>query len=96
MASRPSRAYSISGLLRASQRRLAPAFETIDINGWLISWAMEAVSWPTVVARATRARSAWALRSASSALRRVVTSVTVPTYSSVSPSVTSGLPIPST
>ena len=63
---------------RLSQRRLAPAFETIDISGWLISCTSREVSCPTVVARETRARSACATRIASSAARWLVMSVMMP------------------
>ena len=78
ISSSPSRTFSSRAGSRLSQRRLAPAFETIDISGWLISCAIEEVSCPTVVARETRARSACATRIASSAARWLVMSVMMP------------------
>src|SRR5262249_28530800 len=54
----------------ASKRTQAWPLVTMAASGWLISWAMEVVSSPIVVRRATRARSAWAVRTASSACWR--------------------------
>src|SRR5262249_37204031 len=54
----------------ASQRRQALALLTMAPSGWLISWAIEAVSSPNVVSRAIWASSAWVWRTASSACWR--------------------------
>src|SRR6266851_3606999 len=76
------RASSRSGLPRSSQRRQATAALTTAASGWFTSWAIEAVSSPSVVTRVTWASSACALRSVSSACLRSVRSSTKATPSS--------------
>jgi hypothetical protein len=48
---------SMSGVVRDSQRSPALAFAAMAANGWLISWAIEAVIAHIVVSRETRASS---------------------------------------
>src|SRR6266481_4246877 len=61
------RALSIRGTSRSSHRRHASPNVTTVASGWFTSWAMEAVSSPSVVTRVTRASSASASRRASEA-----------------------------
>ena len=70
------RAPSRSGVSRFSQRRQASALATIPASGWFTSWAMEAVSSPSVVTRITCARFACVSRNAPSTCLRCVRSST--------------------
>ena len=65
----------------ASIRRQVPAFVMMPERGWRTSCAIDAVSAPRVVIRATWASSERTVPSASSDVRCFVTSWTAPTYS---------------
>jgi hypothetical protein len=58
MASTELRPLPRLGGSQASQRKQALPWVTNAVSGWLISWAIAAVSSPSVVTRATCARSA--------------------------------------
>ena len=48
------------GFSPARRRKHASPLVTIAASGWVTSWAIEAVSSPTVITRLTCASSAWA------------------------------------
>lgn len=62
-----ARASLRSGASLASHRTQALALITTAASGWLISWAIEAVSCPSEVTRVTRSNSPRVLSNASSA-----------------------------
>ena len=67
---------------RFSQRKATSALVTMPASGWLTSCAIDAASSPMVVSPATRSSSACACLSSSSACRRSLMSMTVPTNTS--------------
>ena len=76
MSTKISRSSVASGPagMAPSRAMPAPEFTSMDVRGWVISWAIEAISSPTRARREAWARSRRAARSSSSACLRSVMS----------------------